>query len=90
MRLPFWVRRSLLVFGLALVALFAVSLFKGRGVVGAAQFSVLWAAISSAVFAATLIYRTRPSASPDPDCPICVDPDERTTEDATPSHVTQP
>jgi hypothetical protein len=55
----FLLRRTLAVFALAFAVLFAVSLSKGRGTGGALEYAALWAFISTAVFAAVQVIRTK-------------------------------
>lgn len=65
----FWVRRAATVFAIIATALFVVSLLKGRGVVGSAEFAIVWATASTAVFIVTRLYRSRRGQH----CDLCQD-----------------
>ena len=66
---PFWIRRAVIVFAMIGAVLFVVSLLKGRGVVGGAQFSVGWAAVSTTVFIAARLVQSRRGQH----CELCQD-----------------
>lgn len=65
----FWIRRAATVFALIGAVLFAVSLLKGRGLLGSAEFSVGWAAVSTAVFIGARLYQS----SRGQHCELCQD-----------------
>ena len=68
----FWIKRFLLVTALAFVALTAVELLKGHDLVAALWFGLGWGVVSSAIFTATRIYRSRKGQY----CEICNDTPE--------------
>ena len=55
----FWVKRFLVVAFAAFVILLAVELLKGHDTGAGLRFSATWAAITSAVYLAALLYRLR-------------------------------
>lgn len=65
----FWVRRFLLVFGIAFVVIAVAQLVQGESLNHAATQALLWAAISSAIFTGTRICRSRNGEH----CAICRD-----------------
>lgn len=66
---PFWIRRAVTVFAIIGAVLFVVSLLKGRGVLGGAQFSAGWAAVSTAVFVGARLVQSRRGQR----CDLCQD-----------------
>lgn len=65
----FWIRRAATVFTAIAAILFLVSLLKGRGLLGSAEFSAGWAALSTAVFIGARLYQ--PSRGQH--CELCQD-----------------
>jgi hypothetical protein len=65
----FWVRRAATVFTVIAAVLFVVSLLKGRGLLGSAEFSAVWASISTAVFVVGRLYQSRRGQH----CELCQD-----------------
>ena len=65
----FWIRRTVSVFVLIGAALFAVSLLKGRATADALAFAAGWSAVSTAIFIATRVVRSRRGE----ECELCQD-----------------
>lgn len=65
----FWIRRTATVFALVATVLFVVSLLKGRGLAGSAQFTAVWASATTAVFIAARLYQS----SRGQHCELCQD-----------------
>ncbi len=69
MGIVFWLRRFLWVFCIAFVVLVSVHLLRGQAPVYSLKESLLWAMISTCVFIATRIYRSRKGQH----CVLCND-----------------
>lgn len=69
MGVRFWIRRAVTVFALVGAVLYVVSLAKGRGLVGSAEFSAGWSAASTAVFIAARLVQSRRGLH----CALCQD-----------------
>lgn len=68
----FWVRRFLLVFGIAFAAIAAAHLLRGHELVYSLKESVLWAMISTNIFITSRIYQSRRGVH----CALCKDTPE--------------
>ncbi|MEG3193050.1 hypothetical protein [Lysobacter sp. D1-1-M9] len=68
----FWVRRFLLVFGIAFTIIAAAQLVQGESLDYAATQALLWAAISASIFTGSRIYQSRKGKH----CAICNDTPE--------------
>lgn len=69
MGIAFWVRRAATVFAIVAIILFVVSLLKGRGLVGSAEFAATWATAAAAVFTVGRLYQSRRGQH----CELCQD-----------------
>lgn len=65
----FWIRRTATVFAIVATVLYVVSLLKGRGFLGSAEFAAVWAAASTAVFVGARLYQS----SRGQHCELCQD-----------------
>ena len=65
----FWIRRAATVFSMIAAVLFVVSLLKGRGLAGSAEFTAIWATASTAVFIGARLYQS----SRGQHCELCQD-----------------
>ena len=72
----FWIRRFVLVFGGALVAIVGAQLLKGHTIAYAAVHGLLWAAISATVFTGARIFQSRQGQH----CVLCRDTPEMLME----------
>jgi hypothetical protein len=65
----FWIRRAATVFALVAAVLLVVSLLKGRGLTGSAEFAAAWSVVSTAVFIGARLYQS----SRGQHCELCQD-----------------
>lgn len=72
MGIAFWIRRFLVVFAGAFVAIAAMQLLKGRTAVHAATEGLIWATVSAAVFVAARMLQSRRGRH----CALCRDTPE--------------
>lgn len=76
----FWVRRFLLVFGIAFIVIAAAQLVQGESLNYAVTQALLWAAISATIFTGARIYQSRKGRH----CALCQDvPQSSSTGDST-------
>lgn len=78
---PFWIRRAATVFAMIAAVLFVVSLLKGRGLLGSAEFTAVWASASTAVFIGARLYQS----SRGQHCELCQDIPAPTAEERAPA-----
>lgn len=72
MGMAFWIRRFVLVYLVALVAIGAAQWLRGRSIEVAMEHALVWAAISSVVFVSARLYQARRGQH----CALCGDTPE--------------
>lgn len=72
MGMAFWIRRFVLVYLIALVAIGAAQWLRGRSIEVAIGHAMVWAAISSVVFVSARLYQARRGRH----CSLCADTPE--------------
>ena len=65
----FWVRRFLLVFGIAFTVIAAAQMVQGESLNYAVAQALLWAAVSASIFTGSRIYQSRKGVH----CALCQD-----------------
>lgn len=82
MGMAFWIRRFVLVYLTALVAIGAAQWFRGRSIEVAIEHALLWAGISSVVFVSARLYQARRGQH----CALCADTPEMAQQARPPDH----
>lgn len=77
----FWIRRAASVFAMIAAVLFAVSLLKGRGLLGSAELAAVWASASTAVFVGARLYQSSRGQR----CELCQDVPLPAAEEGAPA-----
>ncbi len=72
MGVAFWIRRFVLVYLIALVAIGAAQWLRGRSIEVAAEHALIWAAVSAVVFISVRLYHARRGRH----CALCGDTPE--------------